>query len=446
MFEHLDDPSPPAPTARTLGGVLRRAAQLRRRRAVSALGVVGTGTLALGVAIGLLVPRSSPALAVTNYSAHASTLRVGALVAPSDLADVVFVGRSSGFALAIHGEQTGLATSRDAGDTWRVVNTALPSGYPAQLEFADLVHGYLWGGAPSAAGTLPLWVTADGGRSWTKAPVGPVVSDVSTAGANVWAVVGTCPITSSVPGRWCPVDVEVSFDHGSTWTPSEVPPPMSENSGVAISDQYVELARITPTRAYVLAFESVTEGAGPSTGRLVFTGDGGRTWQSRTDPCPATFGFGEQIAASATDDLWMMCASQASAGSQAKTLYRSSDGGTTWALTAAANAPLLSGNVTLSAPGSLPVGGYVSPYSLGHDNLAVITPVRAWLFPDRTGVFETTDGGRTWKLTPGLAAAGLVGGGAGNVVFVDATHGWACQAGSGLWRTSDGKSWRRLGP
>jgi photosystem II stability/assembly factor-like uncharacterized protein len=276
--------------------------------------------------------------------------------------------------------------------------------------------------------------------------LGPVVSDVSAIGADVWAVVGTCPITSSVPGRWCPVDIEVSRDNGATWAPVELQPPMSENSGVAISDQHVELARITPTRAYVLAFEPATAGVGSSSGRLVFTGDGGRTWQSRSDPCPASFGFGEQIAASGTDDLWMTCASQASAGSQAKALYRSADGGDTWTLAAAANAPLLSGNVTLPAAGNLPVGGYLSPYSLGHDNLAVVTPDLAWLFPDRTGVFETTDGGRTWRMAPGLATAGLVGGGTGNVVFVDATHGWACQTGSGLWRTTDGATWRRLGP
>ena len=445
MFGHLDDPSPPVPNARTLGGVLGRAARIRRRRAASALGVVGTGTLALGVVIGLLVPRSSPAQAVTNYPPHGE-LRTGALVHHSDLADVVFVGRTDGFALALHGEQTGVAASRDGGDTWRVVTTALPTGYPAQLDFTDVVHGYLWGGAPNASGTLPLWMTGDGGRTWTDTSLGPVVSDVSAIGADVWAVVGTCPISSSVQGKWCPVDIEVSLDHGATWAPSELPPPMSENSGVAITDQDVEMARITPTRAYVLAFESVVAGAGPSTGRLVFTSDGGRTWQSRSDPCPGTFGFGEQIAASSTNDLWMTCASQASAGSQAKALYRSSDGGSNWSLAAAANAPLLSGDVSLPAGGHFPVGGYVSPYSLGHANLAVLTSQQAWLFPDRTGVFQTIDGGRTWKLASGLASAGLVGGGIGNVVFVDATHGWACQAGSGLWRTADGSTWRRLGP
>ena len=141
----------------------------------------------------------------------------------------------------------------------------------------------------------------------------------------------------------------------------------------------------------------------------------------------------------------MICASQASAGTQAKALYRSSDGGAHWALAAAANAPVLTGGQALGAAGGLPAGGYVTPYSLGHENLAVLTPTEAWLFPDRSGVFDTTDGGRTWSPVTGLAQAGLVEGGTGNVVFVDATHGWVCEAGTGLWRTTDGKNWQRLG-
>jgi len=131
--------------------------------------------------------------------------------------------------------------------------------------------------------------------------------------------------------------------------------------------------------------------------------------------------------------------------SQAKALYRSSDGGQHWTLTAAANAPVLSGNVSLPAAGGLPVDGYVSPYSLGHQGLAVLTPDKAWLFPDRSGVFRTTDGGRAWTPVDGLVRAGLVGGGSGNIVFVDADHGWVCEVGAGLWRTTDGVHWRHLG-
>ena len=447
MFEHLDDPAPPVPTGRTLGAVLARAAALRRRRVGSALGVVGAGALALGIVIGLLVSAGPHAQTFAVFDSQSGLLPSGTPVPPSDLATVVFAGDLRGFGLAVRGQQTLLATTTDGGDTWSVVDPSLPVAFPAQFEFADAVHGYLWGAAPSSSGAVPLWVTADGGRSWRRASIGPVVSDVSAIGPDVWAVVGTCPARAGA-GPLCPVVVEVSVDDGATWAATPGAPPLSEDDVVSLSDQSIELARITVARAYVLSFASAASAApGPHVagGRLAYTDDGGRTWSTRPDPCPSSFGLGEQVAASGTDDLWLVCGSEASAGAQAKALYRSDDGGLRWTLAAAANAPALTGT-TLPSAGDLPVAGYVAPYSLGHENLAVLTPTTAWLFPDRGSVSETTDGGRSWAVVAGLSEAGLVAGpGTGNVVFVDATHGWVCDAGIGLWRTTNGTDWERLG-
>lgn len=443
MFEHLDDPSPPEPSARTLGAVLARAARLRRRRVASALGVVAVGALSLGVVIGLAASGPGASQTFAAFDSQTGLLAVGTPVPSTDLASVVFVGQWRGFALVVHSAQTVLAASTDGGESWSVADPSLPVGFPAQFEFSDAVHGYLWGGPPSPSGTVPLWVTSDGGRTWTRAGVGPVVSDVSAIGPDVWAVVGTCPISASARPS-CPVSVEISTDNGQTWSLAGAAPPLTENPEVSVSDENIELARITRTRAYVLSFAS-RAGAPDTAGYLTYTSDAGLTWTSRPDPCPSYFDFGEQIAASGTDDLWMVCASQASAGAQAKALYRSSDGGLQWVLAAAANVPVLTGGRSLPSAGGLPVGGYVTPYSLGHENLAVLTSRNAWLFPDRSGVFQTTDGGRTWGVVTGLAKAGLVDGGSGNVVFVDATHGWVCEAGSGLWRTTDGRDWQRLG-
>jgi photosystem II stability/assembly factor-like uncharacterized protein len=234
------------------------------------------------------------------------------------------------------------------------------------------------------------------------------------------------------------------LNNGVSWQSTSTAPPVSEEPGLSVADQDLELARITNARAYVLSFAPAPTAGGPSLGRLGYTPDGGQTWVTRPDPCPAYFDVGQEIAASGTNDLWMVCASQPSSGSQAQALYRSSNGGQNWTLTAAANAPVLSGNVTLPVTGGLPVDGYVSPYSLGHENLAVLTPDAAWLFPDRSGVFQTTDGGHQWTTVSGLARAGLVGGGSGNIVFVDADHGWVCEVGAGLWRTTDGVHWEHL--
>jgi len=456
MFEHLDDPAPPQPTAAALSSVLARSAALRRRRVTSALGVVALGALAVGVVIGVVAAAPGRAPVYAAFDSETGLLPRGTAVPPSDLDAVVFIGATRGFGLAVHDGRCVLVSSTDGGSSWAVVDPSLPVAFPAQFEFADALHGYLWGAASAASGTVPLWVTSDGGRSWKQAAIGPVVSDVSAIGSDVWAVVGACPVSAAAAGS-CPVVVEVSQDAGSSWSPTGTAPPLSESPQVSVDDERIELARITHARAYVLSFSAGAAGSGAAgrgaapaasgvVGLLAYTADGGRTWSARPDPCPRFFDIGEQMAASGTDDLWMICGSQASGGIQAKALYRSADGGLHWVLTAAANAPVLAGGTTLPAPGALPVDGYVAPYSLGHENLAVLTPVSAWLFPDRGGVVETRDGGRTWHAVPGLATAGFVGQGSGNVVFADAAHGWVCDAGTGLWRTTDGTTWSRLGP
>jgi photosystem II stability/assembly factor-like uncharacterized protein len=443
MFEHLDDPAAPEPTSRTLRAVLARSARLRRQRMASGFFVVGVVTLVVGLVIGVAVPRPhSPTQTFAAFDSTSGAPPVGTSVPVANLADVVFFDDSHGMGLAFHRSRTVLATSDDGGNSWSVVNGTLPADLPAQLEFSDGEHGYLWGGTPTGDGAVPLWVTADGGRSWRRAPLGPVVSDVSAIGANVWAVVGTCPITSLTASPTCAAAVDVSVNSGRTWHTATAPP-VSEDPGLSVADQDLELARISLLRAYVLSF--APSQAGALLGRLGYTADGGQTWVARPDPCPRYFGVGQEIAASGTNDLWMLCASEASSGAQAKALYRSGDGGRHWALAAAANAPVLSGDTLLPAAGGLPVSGYLSPDSLGHENLAVLTPQSAWLFPDRAGVFATANGGRTWSSVTALAAAGMVGGGSGNVVFADARHGWVCEVGAGLWRTSDGVHWQRLG-
>jgi photosystem II stability/assembly factor-like uncharacterized protein len=444
MFEHLDDPSPPSAGERTLASTLAVAKRIRRRRMASVLAIAGAGCIVIGVVVGVEVNRSPPTKTFAAFDSQTGLLAPGTSVPLEDLADTVFFDDFHGYAIALHGQQTLLAASSDAGATWKVVDNSLPTSSMAQLEFSDAEHGYLWGGSPSSDGTVPLWVSASGGKSWTKSPLGPVVSDVSAIGSDVWAIVGTCPVGSSVPAASCTVRVEVSSDGGDSWQATQSSPPVVAQPGLSVADQDLELARITQSRAYLLSYGQANPGSQPD-GDLAYTADGGRSWLTRPDPCGAYFDFGEQIAASGTEDLWMICASQASAGSQAKALYRSSNGGQSWALAAAANAPALSANVTVPAAGGLPLAGYVSPYSLGHENLAVLSPTTAWLFPDRSAVFETTNGGLNWSPVSELTREGFVSGGDGNVVFADTTHGWVHEDGTGLWHTTDAGGWEQVG-
>src|SRR5580692_6139322 len=118
MFEHLDDPSPLAPSARTFRAVLSRAARLRRQRVMAATGVVGAVTLVVGLVIGLTVPRTSSPPQTLAFDSHVGTLAVGTPVPLANLADVVFISDRLGFGLAFHGASTILARTGDAGLTW----------------------------------------------------------------------------------------------------------------------------------------------------------------------------------------------------------------------------------------------------------------------------------------------------------------------------------------
>ena len=150
------------------------------------------------------------------------------------------------------------------------------------------------------------------------------------------------------------------------------------------------------------------------------------------------------MAASSTDDLWLLCGSQASAGEQSKQLFRSGDGGATWSLVAAA-VGLGTPAPASVPPNPLPLAGYVAPFTIGHRNLAVASPETAWLFPSRAGLYITSDGGASWDQVPELAAAGFASGGEGDITFLSPTDGWICAYGVGLWQTTDGVHWHPLG-
>jgi hypothetical protein len=92
MFEHLDDPEPPEPTSRHLGGVFARSARLRRRRVTSVLGVVVVAALSLGVVIGVVVSGPTPSQTFAAFESQTGLLAQGTPVPSSDLASCT-VGR-----------------------------------------------------------------------------------------------------------------------------------------------------------------------------------------------------------------------------------------------------------------------------------------------------------------------------------------------------------------
>jgi hypothetical protein len=341
-----------------------------------------------------------------------------------------------------------LAATTDGGNSWQVKDPTLPSGYgqnagyPGQFEFIGST-GYLWGGATEADGYQPLWITSDNGASWHAASIGPVVHDVSAIGANVWALTSDCVVKAVAgnPIAPCALVVEESDNNGATW--------INASGGGFVQfpvaptiDEHAELARITQSRAYVLAAPGSSQ-PGQDIG-LIYTADAGVTWQTRPVPCAGAFDLGAEIAASSTDDLWLLCGSQPDSDLQSKELFRSSDGGLSWTLTASATGAATP-PPAVTQPNSLPLDGYIAPLTVGHKNLAVASSTTAWLYPFRVAMVKTETGGRTWTTVSGLDTAGFSSGGTGNVTFISASQGWICSYGVGLWHTSDGVHWFPLG-
>ena len=280
----------------------------------------------------------------------------------------------------------------------------------------------------------------DDGATWLEGPIGPYVYDVSAINLDVWGLSGTCPLSMIAHGRRV-------FDgrgavprrgrepgHHSV-RPTGVPPGSTEV-------RQIELARITKTRSYVLS--NVAGAGGSSTWLLDFTADAGATWTTRPAPCSGSFTDGAEVAASSTDDLWLLCGTQATGGAQSKELYRSDDGGQTWRLSASATG-LATPPPSSVPPDPLPLAGYIAPFTVGHRNLAVASTTTAWLFPSRADLYKTEDGGSSWVPVADLSAAGFADGGQGNITFITATQGWICEYGVGLWQTDDGATWHSLG-
>jgi photosystem II stability/assembly factor-like uncharacterized protein len=442
MFEHLDDPDELQPGSRELNRVVARANGIRTRR--RAVGVVTLCCLLLATSVALFVRRPSGPLPSANsnfeFNLSKSPLPLGAAVPTTALLDVQFADAEHGFGLALHRSEVVLVASSDGGTSWQVRNNRLPEGlgsdndYPGQFEFvADT--GYLWGEV--TATNSPLWISQDAGATWSQAPLGPYVYDVSAIGLNVWALSGNCPAVTFTPG--CSVDVEESVDAGTTWT-SLGSPNVSSTAKTGVRS--IELARITRSRAYVLSY---AEAGNSSNGwQIDFTDDGGASWVSSAAPCVGPYLLGAELAASSTDDLWLLCGSQGTSGEQSKELYRSDDAGRTWGLTASATG-LGTPPPPSVPPNPLPLGGYITPFTVGHRNLAVASSTTAWLFPARSGLYKTDDGGTSWTPVSDLTAAGLDAGGQGNISFLSATQGWICAYGVGLWQTVDGIHWHSLG-
>lgn len=257
--------------------------------------------------------------------------------------------------------------------------------------------------------------TIDGGVNWGVAysAVGRL-SNLSIVDGEAWILEDGC---AQVNQPTCDWELLKSTDGGATW--SRIPVPVRGNGQVPMS-------RPTVSDAVLLA-----DG-------LFVTRDGGITWQTRPKT-PPTFEGIEETFFLTTQQGWLLVGGQPGAGSQAKELFKTTDGGMTW----------VHASGSLEHPGEY-VPGDLS--SFGYVGSVLFTSsAEGWITLGRVGILRSTDGGATWAAVPNLAGDPPPI----DLQFTDAEHGFALDyygyraaigaQGASLVTSSDGgETWQKL--
>jgi photosystem II stability/assembly factor-like uncharacterized protein len=211
-----------------------------------------------------------------------------------------------------------------------------------------------------------LYWTSDGGVTWhDELPGASAV--VSVLHRSAWIVVARCVGTAD-----CPETIYSTPGPGDPLTRLASQPPGSLSVATllhpALSTAFALLAH--PRGG--LSFEATT--------------DGGRHWTGRPLPCLAGADFSTMLSAAGPGALWLTC--QRPSGlmdehSGLAEIYRSADGGRSWALVTAPGTHLTDGLHDLSS-------------------LRAVSDSDAWAIEsDQSGLgrlMRTTDGGRHWAL------------------------------------------------
>jgi photosystem II stability/assembly factor-like uncharacterized protein len=305
-----------------------------------------------------------------------------------------------------------LSRTSDGGTTWQP-GTRTAADYYGNLyalQFVDSGRGWAAGSAGE------ILKTSDGGACWAAQDSGTTqdLHGMKFVDAdNGWAVGDRGTVVHTTDG-------------GLTWTP--------QTSGV--SD---DLAGVTFADAQdgwavggtIDLYDAV------STGVILTTTDGGRHWTKQTTPvADAAFSdvaFADPQHGWAVGEIW------GDAGSNATVILATDDGGVTWTKQLTYRPPM-TGNTSSGVLTSVACTDAEHAVAVGSDDSG-------------TEIFRTVNGGAKWTKLAQPVSWGLE---LTDVVFADATHGWAVAPGGYTRETADrlivttdgGRTWTRqsVGP
>lgn len=236
-------------------------------------------------------------------------------------------------------------------------------GFPIRPSTAAFISTTTVVAAQRVDGGTAIVKSFDGGRTWAQISVLP--GDVTHFDFPT-AVVGYATVTTG----------------GGTSLYA------TSNGGVAWSKVYsamfVQIGFVSGNKGFAIVQPSLTGRLGSA--GLYETSDGGRSWSpvhSSIEPgmLDGAFSFvGNSYG-------WFMGGTEPSAGSEAKYLYGTTNGGRTWSLISSTQP---SRSQQAPSPGQLSLGGYITA-------IKFISPTKGYAIFNRAGLFETIDGGRSWN-------------------------------------------------
>lgn len=277
-----------------------------------------------------------------------------------------------------------------------------------------------------------LFVTHDGGSTWSEVSSFEPVLSVVPVGYSVWALHGSC---SKGLAAVCTFGIEESGDGGETWIDHPLPE-------VGSSTSYSDLLRTSATSAFLVAASPTLQQVGrapKNTVTILSTTDGGGRWQTLSSaPCVGS-GWTTDLSRAPDGALWLVCGGEPGAGNQLESVARSLDGGRTW----------VQGPCAVELPVETFVDCLRSHQMLGGylGDLVALSTTTAFIDGGRSFLQVSHDGGQTWSTTVPVIGDGDLA--VRGLYFAGQQAGWVVYGfenpDATLWRTTDGgRSWTEV--
>jgi hypothetical protein len=409
--ERSDDETPAAPEL-----LIKEARRRQRRRwLLGTLVAAAIATLVSGLVMSVVsppprTPAPRPSVSPAPGSDGSGNTRPGPPVSHSGsprLVNIAFFNPTSGYGVFTAGWtqacRVEVATTSDGGaDFQPPVDVAPCSVGVSALAFDDHGDGFLYG-----ATSDHLYVTHDGGSTWSAHRERGNILSVEALGYSIWMLVAECPEPGPSTGHPCQFAVRQSEDGGRTWrtSPSQPrsSPPFPLDPGGSGG-----LVRVSQTAAYVVGSPERPGSGRPSRVPLWYTGDSGTTWTAHVLPC-GIGATGASMLAASTGTLYATCFGRGRLGDQDRSTVVSTDGGSSWSFFGACQ------------QAELQPGGCSSGLTPGFvRQIVAVSSSAAVIYGERWAISGTTEAGGGWRTIPRSFSTSI-----SNVIFFNRSDGIA---------------------